>query len=234
MRKFLDSNSPDALALAAVRHVGLAGIAVAIVLLAGCARPRAGVTPSPPTARLGQEETGLASWYGNPYHGRRTASGEVYDMTQMTAAHRTLAFGTWLIVENLNSGRTVEVRVNDRGPFIGTRILDLSYAAARVAGATGSGVIPVRLRVIAGPPPPSAPRERAFTIQVGAFSAQDRAVALQRELGGAGADAAVQPAEVGGRTIYRVRVGRFAGRAEAEGHARRLSTLGHAVLVVEE
>ena len=218
------------LTLAAVRHVGLA-IAVAVVLLAGCARPR--VTPAPP-AGLGYEETGLASWYGNPFHGRRAASGEVYDMGQMTAAHRTLPFGTWLAVENLTNGRTVEVRVNDRGPFVDKRILDLSYAAARVVGGTGAGVIPVRLRVIAGPPPPAAGGSRAFTIQVGAFSARERAVAFQRELGGEGADAGVQAAEVGGHTIYRVRVGRFAKRAEAEGRARRLSALGHAVLVVEE
>jgi rare lipoprotein A len=226
-----DSRGSETPALAAVRYVGL-GIAVAVVLLAGCARPRAGVPPPP--ARLGDEETGLASWYGNPYHGRRTASGEVYDMGQMTAAHRTLPFGTWLVVENLTTGRTVEVRVNDRGPFVDQRILDLSYAAARVVGATGSGVIPVRLRVVAGPPPPSAQRDRAFAIQVGAFSAEERAVALQRELRGAGADARVQPAEVGGRTIYRVRVGRFANRADAVDHARRLTALGHAVLVVEE
>lgn len=216
--------------MAVVRHVGLAAIAIGIILLAGCARPRAVAPPS----GGGYEETGLASWYGNPYHGRRTASGEVYDMTQMTAAHRTLPFGSWLIVENLNNERTVEVRINDRGPFVEARILDLSYAAARIVGATGSGVIPVRLRVIAGPARLAAPRDRVFTIQVGAFSAQERAVALQRELGGAGADASVQAAEVGGRTIYRVRVGRFASRAEAEDHTRRLTASGHTVLVVEE
>ncbi len=205
---------------------------MAIVLVAGCARPRAVGTPVSP--RLGHEETGLASWYGKPFHGRRTASGEVYDMKQMTAAHRTLSFGTWLVVENLNNGRTAEVRINDRGPFVDTRVLDLSYAAARVLGGTGSGVIPVRMRVIASPPPSSTSRRRALTIQVGAFSGEDRAVELQRELRGVGADASVQKAEVGGRTIYRVRVGRFVSRAEALDLARRLAALGHTVLVVEE
>src|SRR5438128_3300352 len=136
-RKLLDSKGSDALALAIVRRFGLAGIAVAIVLLAGCARPRVVIAPSPPAARIGYEETGLASWYGNPYHGRRAASGEVYDMMEMTAAHQTLPFNTWLIVENLNNHRTAEVRVNDRGPFVDKRILDLSYAAARALGATG-------------------------------------------------------------------------------------------------
>src|SRR2546428_7376609 len=190
-RKLLDSKGSDALPLAIVRRFGLAGIAVAIVLLAGCARQRVVFTPSPPAARIGYEETGLASWYGNPYHGRRAASGEVYDMMEMTAAHQTLPFNTWLIVENLNNHRTTEVRVNDRGPFVDKRILDLSYAAARVLGATGQGVIPVRLRVIGGSTLAPTSRERAFTVQVGAFSAQERAVTLQRELGSAGAEANV-------------------------------------------
>ena len=155
-------------------------------------------------------------------------------MGQMTAAHRTLPFNTWLIVENLNNGRTVEVRVNDRGPFAGSRILDLSYGAARLLGATGPGVISIRLRVIAsltsGPPS----RDRAFAVQVGAFSAQETALALQRELAGTGAEANVLQAEVGGRTIYRVRVGRFASSAEATATARRLAKIGYAVIVVTE
>jgi rare lipoprotein A len=97
------------------------------------------------------EETGEASWYGHPYHGRRTASGEIFDMYQMTAAHRTLPFGTWVLVENSANGQSVKVRINDRGPFRSRRILDVSYAAARALGALGPGVIPVRLRVIASP-----------------------------------------------------------------------------------
>ena len=204
-----------------------------LVVAAGCARPRP--APFPPGARapIGYEETGAASWYGNPYHGRRAAGGEVYDMNQMTAAHRTLPFDTWLVVENLDNGRTAEVRINDRGPFVGDRILDLSYAAARVLGSTGPGVIKVRLQVIAGPASPAS-RERVFTIQVGAFSTQERAAALQRQLPSTDAAvSSVQAAGLGARTIYRVRVGRFTGRAEAEEHARRLSALGHAVIVVE-
>jgi rare lipoprotein A len=211
---------------------GLAGIAVAIILVAGCARPRAVVAPLPPPARVGYEETGLASWYGNPFHGRRTASGEVYDMTELTAAHRTLPFNTWLIVENMNNRRTVEVRVNDRGPFAGGRILDLSYAAARVLDATGQGVIPVRLRVTSGSTPAPTSRDHVYTVQVGAFSAEDRAVALQRELGRTGAQASVQRAEVGGRTVYRVRVGRFATHGEAATTARQLAASGYTVIVV--
>jgi peptidoglycan lytic transglycosylase len=198
-------------------------------MCSACTRPR--VTPL--VVAPGYEETGLASWYGYPHHGRRTASGEIYDMTQMTAAHRRLPFGTLLTVENLDNGRTVEVRVNDRGPFIEPRILDLSYAAARVLGATG--LVRVRLRVIASAPPARvASRDRAFAVQLGAFVAEDSATALQRDLRRAGAEATLDTADVGGRTIYRVRIGRFAGRKQAEARARQLSKLGYPALVVEE
>jgi rare lipoprotein A len=126
-------------------------LAVVSALVAGCAGAKATTGPAPAGRVI--EERGLASWYGHPHHGRRTASGEVYDMQAMTAAHRTLPFGTWLLVENLKTGATARVRVNDRGPFVDGRILDVSRAAAVALGITGSGVVPVRLRVI---PPPSA------------------------------------------------------------------------------
>ncbi len=93
-------------------------------------------------------ETGKASWYGPWHHGRLTASGEVYDMNRMTAAHRTLPLGTRVIVENLDNGRTAEVRINDRGPYVAGRLLDLSLATARALGAIRPGVVPVRLRVV--------------------------------------------------------------------------------------
>src|SRR5207245_9262257 len=177
--------APPCVSSGLVARPGVAWIAVAIVLLAGCARPRPAILPPVP-ARIGYEETGLASWYGNPFHGRRTASGEGYDMGEMTAAHRTLPFNTWLIVENLDNRRTVEVRVNDRGPFAGSRILDLSYGAARLLGATGPGVIPIRLRVIGGSTSGPASRDRAFAVRVGGFSAPEEAVGLERELAGNG------------------------------------------------
>src|SRR5437016_11744294 len=82
-------------------------------------------------ARLGSTEDGIASWYGHPYHGRAAANGEIYDMEKMTAAHRTLPFNTWVRVYDLDNNRTTEVRIIDRGPFIGGRIIDLSHAAAR-------------------------------------------------------------------------------------------------------
>ena len=107
-------------------------------------------TPRPPAPRPdGGELTGQASWYGRQHQGKRTASGETYDMNKLTAAHRTLPMGTRVRVTNVDNGRTVEVRINDRGPFVGHRVLDLSYAAARRLGAVGEGVIAVTLEVLA-------------------------------------------------------------------------------------
>ena len=114
---------------------------VLLLVLAGCATGRA--------ARVdGSGLSGQASWYGHPHHGRRTTSGEVYDMNKLTAAHRTLPLGTRVLVTNLDNGRTVEVRINDRGPFRRSRVLDLSYAAAQRLGAIGGGVIPVTLKIL--------------------------------------------------------------------------------------
>jgi rare lipoprotein A len=91
---------------------------------------------------------GRASWYGEPHHGRMTASGETFDMHRLTAAHRTLPLGTRLLVTNMANGRSVVVRVNDRGPYRSGRILDLSYAAARALHAVEAGVINVRLALV--------------------------------------------------------------------------------------
>ena len=125
-------------------------IAVALLAaLAGCATPRGRVSVPPPAT--GSVQTGEASWYGTAHHGQRTASGEVYDMYRMTAAHPTLPLGAHVLVTNLKNGRSVEVRVNDRGPTVAGRIIDLSYGAARALDAIGDGVIPVRLRVLSWP-----------------------------------------------------------------------------------
>jgi rare lipoprotein A len=93
-------------------------------------------------------ETGKASWYGRFHHGKATASGERFDMNAMTAAHRTLPLGTHVRVTNLANGRSVDVRINDRGPAVADRVIDLSYAAARALGGVGDGVFSVRIRVL--------------------------------------------------------------------------------------
>ncbi|MBZ5621632.1 MAG: septal ring lytic transglycosylase RlpA family protein [Acidobacteriia bacterium] len=111
-------------------------------------------------------ETGIASWYGYPYHGRHAADGEIYDMEKLTAAHRTLPFGTWVRVVNLRNERAVEVRINDRGPFVEGRIIDLSRAAARAVDMIAAGIVAVRVEVLGTPE--NLPTDR-FAVQVGAF-----------------------------------------------------------------
>lgn len=174
-----------------------AGLAACtLLMLSACAHAVIVAPPGPPTPpRVDAEEAGSASWYGFPYHGRQTASGEVYDMHELTAAHRTLPLGTRLMVTNIANGQAVEVRVNDRGPFVGDRILDLSYGAAQVVGAVGPGVIRVRLRVIAlqGEPrgPPTASSGAGFSVQVGAFTDRARAETLRGAVERDGSEAVV-------------------------------------------
>ncbi|MEJ7608845.1 MAG: septal ring lytic transglycosylase RlpA family protein [Bryobacteraceae bacterium] len=123
--------------------------------------------------RIGSTESGIASWYGHPYHGRRAANGEIYDMEKLTAAHRTYKFETWVRVKNLTNDKTVDVRIQDRGPFIDGRIIDLSKAAAREIGLLGLGVAKVRLTVIEPPARRETPQSSAqielFAVQAGAF-----------------------------------------------------------------
>jgi len=139
---------------------------VLLVLLAlfvtGCSRrrttARTPVSTRPPLASVvGASEEGIASWYGHPYHGRRTANGEIYDQEQMTAAHPSLAFHTWVRVYNLDNGKETEVRINDRGPFAKGRAIDLSRAAAREIDMIGPGTARVRVVVTKEPPPRTTP-----------------------------------------------------------------------------
>jgi rare lipoprotein A len=117
-------------------------------------------------------ETGIASWYGHPYHGRIAANGERYDMEQLTAAHRTLPFDTWVRVVNLLNEKAVDVRITDRGPFIDGRIIDLSRAAARTIDLIGPGTAKVRLEITSIP---STVTAGVYAVQVGAFREQENA-----------------------------------------------------------
>ena len=123
-------------------------------------------------------EEGTASWYGIPFHGRRAANGEIFDMNSLVAAHRTLPFGSILRVTNLNNGRDVQVRVIDRGPFVGDRILDLARAAAVSLDMIGTGTAPVRIELLSGPNPAAG----EFTVQVGAFTDRGNAERLRDRL----------------------------------------------------
>jgi rare lipoprotein A len=101
----------------------------------------------------GYREQGIASWYGHPFHGRKTSNGEIYDMNEMTAAHTTLPLPTWVEVTNLTNGKRIIVKVNDRGPFVGKRVIDLSYAAANALDMVRGGTAQVEVRALDGPPP---------------------------------------------------------------------------------
>ena len=142
-------------------HAGFVIVALGATFIVGCGHHAARVNVPIAPARIGSTETGVASWYGVPYDGRRAASGEVYDMRQLTAAHRSLPFQTWVEVTNLSNGKQVDVRINDRGPFVKGRILDLSQAAARDIDMLRAGTARVRLKVIPPPniPPGAPPRE---------------------------------------------------------------------------
>src|SRR5437867_9843576 len=119
---------------------------VVVSLVAGCA-PLRGRPPAPPPIVDGVQ-VGVASWYGPGFHGNRTANGEIYDQYELTAAHPSLPLGTRVMVTNLENGRAVQVRVNDRGPFVDGRAIDLSYAAARTLGMVGPGTVRVRIEVL--------------------------------------------------------------------------------------
>ena len=117
---------------------------------------------------IGYTEQGIASWYGIPYHGRHAADGEIYDMETLVAAHKLMPFNTWLHVTNLSNGKTVNVRIIDRGPFVEGRIIDLSKAAARQIDLIGPGIGPVRLEVISAPR--DVPANDFYTVQAGSFT----------------------------------------------------------------
>lgn len=193
----------------------------------------------------GFRQVGYASWYGRKYHGNRTSSGEIYDMYAMTAAHPTLPLPSYVRVRNLDNGRTVVVKVNDRGPFLRNRVIDLSYMAARKLGVVASGVARVELetvfagdapaeprRRLAGPPPvvpapspavavstlsstPVAARE-TFVLQAGSFASRDNAERLLHRLRGGGYEnVRIQRVKVSGRDYHRVQIGPYASRDSA-------------------
>jgi len=197
------------------------------LMFSGCARRKRGATP-PPALRVGMEETGMASWYGNPYHGRASASGEIYDMEKLTAAHRTLPFGTVVRIENLDNDATIDVRVNDRGPFVKDRIIDLSRAAAREIRMLGPGTAKVKLRVIELPPADPA---AYYAVQAGAFRDRANAERRRKEMETRYGSARLL-LRAGNPPLWRVLVGREATEEGADALASRLEAeLGDAFVV---
>ncbi|MCK4742944.1 MAG: septal ring lytic transglycosylase RlpA family protein [Sulfuriflexus sp.] len=192
-------------------------------------------------SNAGFTQRGIASWYGTKFHGRRTSSGEPYDMYAMTAAHKTLPLPTYLEVINLRNNKRVIVKANDRGPFHENRIIDLSYAAATRLGITASGTGLVEIRALnpAAPTPiqqvqtPAAVNTDNKTLapnmylQIGAFSSQQNAQGLSSKLHNAAfARTAITTASSNGNTIYRVRIGPLSTVDEADQLVDQLASLG--------
>ncbi len=182
-----------------------------------------------PTAPIVQGEEGIASWYGHPYHGRRAASGEIYNMYDMTAAHRTLPFGTQVRVHDLENGHDVDVRINDRGPFVEGRIIDLSYASAQAMGMTG--IAPVRLEIL-GLGSTSGPA--VFAVQVGAFRDPANAERLKALIEASFGPVVILSFDRGDGLFYRVRVGQESSEGAALELAEKLrnANLATATFVV--
>jgi len=200
-------------------------LALAVMLLGGCSR--ALVAPTP-----GHPQSGMASWYGPGFHGQPTSSGAIYDQHAMTAAHPTLPLGTRTRVTNLDTGKTVEVLINDRGPFAKGRVIDLSYAAAHEIGMVGPGTARVRIDVVARPP--NGASHVTYCVQVGAFSEEEKARALRARLAPRYDDVYISAVPTRPERLYRVRVGPYAERNRAETRAVELSELGLAAIVTEE
>ncbi|MEA3465367.1 MAG: septal ring lytic transglycosylase RlpA family protein [Thermodesulfobacteriota bacterium] len=184
-----------------------------------------GVAYTPLLAHEGFVERGLASWYGIKFHGRKTSNGEIYDMYAMTAAHKTLPLGVFVRVENQNNGLVDVVRVNDRGPFVAGRIIDLSYAAAKKLAVVGPGTAPVVITALGYRHTgadgmlhyalPESIHSGPFAVQVGAFIQQENALRLQVTLQRLYGHADMREVQVRGQRFFRVRAGHYVSLAEA-------------------
>jgi len=195
-----------------------------LIVVAGCA-----YTP--------KTESGswVASWYGDDFHGRPTASGEIYDMYGKTAAHRTLSLGTQLLVTNPKTGQSTRVVINDRGPFVGGRDLDLSYGAARQIGMVEEGVAVVTVQVLGRDTSYTAePRQpHGISIQVASFSNRQAADQLAGILGKTFTETRVVPVPRPEGRVYRVLVGNYADKASAAEDLGTLEAKGFSPLIRE-
>lgn len=168
-------------------------------------------------------ETGKASWYGGKFQGRQTASGEIFDTNLMTAAHKTLPFGSLVKVTNLENGKTVVVKINDRGPFVEGRIIDLSRAAAEEIGMVGAGVADVSLEILSREIPQYSGPSGTVTVQVGAFKNRENAEKTKEYLKRRGLLPDIQQSEGG---IFRI-VFNAVPEPDLEGMLNKLKHLGY-------
>jgi rare lipoprotein A len=208
------------------RPVGV-GLACAILFAACSSR----TPPTPPPSTL----VGVASWYGPGFDGRRTASGEIYNQEELTAASTIFPLGTHLMVTNLDNQKSIEVRINDRGPFRKGRKLDLSHAAARVLGIVNPGTARCRMDVLSTPAGTVivAGGVRYF-VQAGSFAIASNAENLRARLAARYADVRIDTLDAGKHRYYRVRMGAFSTRDEALARAAASTDVGLPMLVVAE
>lgn len=212
------------------RKRGNFAVLLFLIFLSSCA-PRP--TIHPPEARYV-----TASWYGSEFHGRPTASGEIFNMYAMTAAHREYPFGTRLRITNPENNKSVIVTVNDRGPFVSGRDIDLSYGAAKKIGIVRKGVAKVWMEYLGRdmfyvkkvsfmPAISSGP----LTIQVGSFLEKSNAYRLKRSLELRYGNVYITRAYINGKTYYRVRIGEFKDRESAYSFAKRLAFEGYSTFI---
>jgi rare lipoprotein A len=183
----------------------------------------------------GFRQQGIASWYGKKFHGRKTANGEIYNMYAISAAHKTLPLGTRVRVHNMNNNKEIMVRINDRGPFVHGRIIDLSYTAAKKLGIIGPGTAPVEIVALADVTNPEAGSRVSpeyapvdyytgnFTFQVGAFANPKNAERLKNKLALKYKNVHITTCKNGYETLYRLRVGKCSTLEEAARYEKILA-----------
>ncbi|SMO42764.1 septal ring lytic transglycosylase RlpA family protein [Gracilimonas mengyeensis] len=212
-------------------------ISALAVFLASCGVTRKGTDPEkkpPPAPRvevsdadeLPMVEHGVASWYGPNFDGKLTANGEIYDMNGVTAAHRTIPFGTILLVENIDNGKSVQVRVNDRGPYAKDRIIDLSKGAAEAIEMIGPGTANVQLYLVEGDLENSRITDikvPTYTVQLGSYQEKSQAEKRQKQINGSW----IEPVSSNNKIMYRLYYGNFTDPDEAREEMRRLRRSGH-------
>lgn len=196
-------------------------IATAFLLLfsSGCAHI--------PRGYPGWTQVGTASWYGKEFHGKPTASGETYNMYSITAAHNTLPLGTRCLVTNLDNGNSCVVTINDRGPFVGGRIIDLSYGAALRLGIADQGLATVRIQVLDALPAYIC----TYTLQFGAYTDRDNAMTMAERLKALKYAPNIELAQAHGQTFYRVRLGKFTSLDRAQYVAKGFDSAGFPCIV---
>jgi rare lipoprotein A len=169
----------------------------------------------------------MASWYGEPFHGRQAANGETYDMYQLTAAHQQAPLGIHAIVTHIRSGRQVRVRITDRGPFVDNRLIDLSYGAARQLGMVNDGLAPVMIEFL-----PDTEPEITFVVQVGSYQEVRYALATKRHLNSAFPDVLLHKPSDANTPFYQVFLGPYHTRQRAEHILREIRPLGYQGLII--